>query len=79
MTQTLAERIQHLSNNEITELEEFAEFLIFKRTQTIKESIAEDIPTSGITKLISDSEAFNWLNNTDENVYSHSDGVPVKW
>jgi hypothetical protein len=39
----------------------------------------DDIPTNKITKLISGSEGFEWLNSPEEDVYSPTDGVPVQW
>ena len=79
MTQLLSERIQHLDNSEISELEEFAEFLIFKHSYNNKEAFTDDIPTNEITKLISGSESFDWLDSPEENVYSPTDGVPAQW
>jgi hypothetical protein len=78
MKQLLSERIQHLNSSEIAELEDFAEYLIFKRSNN-QESLKDDIPTSLITKIISDSESFDWLDSIDEDVYSPTDGVPAKW
>jgi hypothetical protein len=79
MTQYLSERIDNLFSSEITELEEFAEFLIFKRSINNNETFADDISTKEISKLISSSGAFEWLNSSEEDVYSITDGVPVQW
>jgi hypothetical protein len=79
MTQYLSERIDNLFSSEISELEEFAEFLIFKRSINNNETFADDISTKEISELISNSDAFKWLESSDEDVYSISDGVPVQW
>ena len=79
MTQYLSERIDNFLNSEITELEEFAEFLIFKRANKNNETFADDISTKEISELISNSGAFEWLESSEEDVYTITDGVPVQW
>jgi hypothetical protein len=79
MQTLLSERINYLSESEITELEKYTEFLLFRRSFKNNKSIYDDIPTKEITKLISLSEGFNWLDTPEEDVYSQNDGVPPQW
>jgi len=79
MSTLLSERINYLSESEISELEKFTEFLLFRRSSENNKSIDDDIPTTEIAKLISLSEGFNWLEAPEEDIYSLNDGVPVQW
>jgi hypothetical protein len=67
-----------MDNSEIEELEEFAEFLIYKRSVN-KEYLSDDVPTNEMINLISGSESFDWLNSPEEDGYSSTDGVPAQW
>jgi hypothetical protein len=79
MSDLLSKQISYLDNSEIIQLEHFAEFLLFKRTNNISQSEIDDIPTSELTGLISKSDVFDWLDSPDEDIYSSDDGVPAKW
>jgi hypothetical protein len=79
MTQYLSDRIDNLFSSEISELEEFAEFLIFKRSINNNETFSDDISTKEISELISNSSTFKWLDSSEEDVYSITDGVPAQW
>ena len=79
----LTQEVQELPFEEKLELQQLLEkYIVEERLGEINEiyqNSYDDIPTNEITKLISVSGGFDWLNSPEEDVYSINDGVPAEW
>ncbi|MBN2422900.1 hypothetical protein JXB41_06750 [Candidatus Woesearchaeota archaeon] len=79
MNKHLSSLINKITPNEEKEVENFINYLIIRRKINKYEILHDDISSDELTKIISESGSFDWLNSDKEDIYSSNDGVPVQW
>ncbi len=79
MTKLLLSTMEKLTPQELAEVESFAAYLVSRRKLKDVTVLTDDISTKELTALVESGGSFDWLSSPEEDLYSSSDGVPVRW
>ena len=78
MNKKLVQLLESLTPEEQLELENFVAFLVARRGKKL-ELLSDDVSADELAQLVSDAGVFDWLESSEEDVYSLEDGRTVQW
>ena len=79
MSNRLSQLLDVMTAQERTEVEIFSAFLISRRKLQNLQVLSDDIASNELIELASKSGSFDWLDASDEDIYSIKDGEAVTW
>jgi hypothetical protein len=79
MSNKLSRLLEKLTPEEQAEVGTFAMFLLARRSLHKLRVTTDDISTTELMQLVTDSGGFDWLDAPEEDVYSIKDGKAVRW
>jgi hypothetical protein len=79
MNTKLSRLLEKLTPEEQAEVGTFAMFLLARRGLRKLRVTTDDISTTELMQLFTDSGGFDWLDAPEEDVYSVEDGTAVQW
>jgi hypothetical protein len=77
MTKRLLQLLINMTQEERSEVEIFAAFVIVRRNIQTPLAIKDDISSQELMQLIESSGSFDWLDAEEEDVYSLEDGKAI--
>ena len=75
----LSKLLERLTPAEQAEVETFAAFLLARRKLKKVQVSTDDVSTAELLQLVTNAEGFEWLDASEEDVYSATDGDAVQW
>jgi hypothetical protein len=79
MTKRLLQLLDNMTQQEQSEVEIFAAFVIARRNIQTPLVLNDDISSQELMQLVENSGSFDWLDAEEEDVYSLEDGKAVQW
>ncbi len=79
MNTGLVRLLEKLTPGEQAEVETFTLFVLARRRLRIVRTLTEEISSEELAQLVVASGSFDWLDATEEDVYSIEDGEAVQW
>ena len=79
MNDRLIQLLQRLTPEEEAEVETLAAAIVARRDSQNPQLQSDDISPEELVQLVVDSGGFDWLEASEEDVYSLSDGRAVQW
>ena len=79
MNDRLIQLLQRLTPEEEAEVETLAAAIVARRDSQNPQLQSDDISQEELVQLVVDSGGFDWLEASEEDVYSLSDGRAVQW
>jgi len=79
MTKRLHQLLDNMTQQEQSEVEIFAAFVIARRNLQKASVLDNDISIQELMQLAESSGSFDWLDAEEEDVYSLEDGKAVQW
>ena len=79
MGNRLSQLLDVMTPQERTEVEIFSAFLISRRKLQNLQVLSDDISINELMELVSKSGSFDWLDSSEEDIYSIKDGETVVW
>lgn len=71
--------LDKMTDQERTEIEAFAAFILMRRKLQRTQVLTDDIAVQELMELVLHGGGFDWLRSEDEDIYSIEDGEVVTW
>jgi hypothetical protein len=79
MSTILLKLVESLTAEEQAEVESFALYVLARRNLKNLNVLTDDVSTQELMSLVAHAGSFDWLENSEEDIYSLNDGEPVQW
>ncbi|MGB0387227.1 MAG: hypothetical protein ACPGWR_20610 [Ardenticatenaceae bacterium] len=79
MPRQLVQLLEKMTPQEQAEVTSFAAFVMTRRKLGEPQFLTDDVSTQELMRLVTEAGSFDWLDASEEDVYSINDGEAVQW